>query len=185
MGEANVTVLGADTHIKGEMTFAGNARLLGTFEGRIVTKGDLHVADSAACKASLEAARIIVDGTVEGDIVAHDRVELNATAQVTGNLTAHALVVSEGASFVGHCKVGPEAIEEKKATGAMNGAAASAAERRPMATSGVAPAAPMTTPTVPTIQTRPTRPAMAAAERITRAATDLQNDPQWQQLASA
>jgi cytoskeletal protein CcmA (bactofilin family) len=180
MAEGTVTVLGPDTHIKGEMSFAGSARLLGTFEGRITTKGDLHVAESAACKATLEAARVVVDGTIEGEIVAHERVELNSTAQVRGDLSAAALVVAEGAVFVGHCKVGPEAVTEaqqpKKPVVAA--APAPAPERRPMTTA--APAAPATT-----VQTRPARPALAGADRIARAATDLQNDPEWQQLASA
>lgn len=177
MAEGTVTVLGPDTHIKGEMSFAGSARLLGTFEGKITTKGDLHVAESAACKATLEAARVVVDGTIEGEIVAHERVELNGTAQVRGDLSAAALVVAEGAIFVGHCKVGPEAVAEahqpKKPVAAV--APAPAPERRPMTT-----AAPATT-----VQTRPARPALAGADRIARAATDLQNDPEWQQLASA
>lgn len=183
MPESQITVLGPDTHIKGEMTFAGGARLLGVFEGRIITKGELHVGAEATCKASLEAGRVVVDGTVEGDVVAHERVELNSSAQVRGDLTAHSLVVAEGAVFVGHCKVGPAAtIAEETAPAGSIGQA----HRRP--------AMP------PAIQTKPVRPmtnmtsmapagltpeAAARAERIARSAAELTGDNSWQQLASA
>jgi cytoskeletal protein CcmA (bactofilin family) len=177
MSDSQITVLGPDTHIKGEMTFAGGARLLGVFEGRITTKGELHVGAEATCKASLEAGRVVVDGTIEGDVLAHERVELNATAQVRGDLTAHSLVVAEGAVFVGHCKVGPAAtIAEESAPAGTIGQPA----RRP-----VAP---------PSIQTKPVRPmapaalspeAAARAERIARSAAELTNDGPWQQLATA
>lgn len=103
------TVIGSDTHIKGEMTFQGSARLLGTFEGRISAQGELQVAEGATCKATVEAGTVIVDGAVEGDLNARDRVQLNAKAKIQGDLVASKLVVAEGASFVGHVTVGPEA----------------------------------------------------------------------------
>ena len=47
-----------------------------------------------------------IDGLVEGNVTATDRVELNAKAQLKGDLTASKLVVTEGASFIGHCRIG-------------------------------------------------------------------------------
>ena len=174
MPDTTPTVLGPDTHIKGEMSFAGSARLLGSFEGSISSKGELHVGDSATCKASLEAARIVVDGSIEGDITAHERVDLNASARVKGDILAHSLVVADGASFVGHCKVGPDALAQPRpasgSAGAMNLPAARGG--------GVAG-----------VQTRPVRPTAPVlsekTDRLSRAAAELQNDPEWQQLASA
>ncbi len=111
MAEAKLTttVIGPDTHIKGEMVFDSTARILGTFEGRIVAKGEVQIGEGAACKASVEGSNVIVDGILEGDVTARDRVQLNAQARVIGDVTATTLVVAEGASFVGHCRVGGEA----------------------------------------------------------------------------
>jgi cytoskeletal protein CcmA (bactofilin family) len=108
MAEAKLTttVIGPDTHIKGEMIFDSTARILGTFEGRIVAKGEVQIGEGAACKASVEGSNIIVDGVIEGDVTASDRVQLNNRARVVGDVTATTLVVAEGASFVGHCRVG-------------------------------------------------------------------------------
>ena len=101
-----ITVIGADTHIKGEMSFGSTARVLGTFEGTITAKGEVQVAEGATCKASIEAATVSVDGVVEGNVTAHDKLMLNAKARMKGDLIAPTLVVAEGAEFTGHVTVG-------------------------------------------------------------------------------
>lgn len=106
-----MTVIGADTSIKGEMFFEKSARILGNFEGKITAQGEVHIGNGANCNAAVEAEQIIVDGSVQGPLFARDRLTLTANAQVQGDLTAGTLVVAEGASFVGHCNVGPKANE--------------------------------------------------------------------------
>jgi len=91
------------------MTFDHTARILGHFEGSISAKGELQIAESATCKASVEASKIMVDGAVDGNIAARERVELTAKARIKGDLVAPRLVVAEGASFVGHVTIGQEA----------------------------------------------------------------------------
>jgi cytoskeletal protein CcmA (bactofilin family) len=105
------TVIGPDTHIKGEMMFDSTARILGTFEGRIVAKGEVQIGDGAACKASVEGASIVVDGLIEGDVLARERVQLNAKARIIGDVVANTLIVAEGASFMGNVRVGAEAVK--------------------------------------------------------------------------
>ena len=106
-----MTVIGADTTIKGEMFFEKSARILGNFEGKITAQGEVHIGNGANCNAAIEAQSVIVDGLVNGPIVARGQLTLTANAQVQGDLTAGTLVVAQGASFVGHCNVGPAAQE--------------------------------------------------------------------------
>ncbi|QQS08239.1 MAG: polymer-forming cytoskeletal protein [Phycisphaerales bacterium] len=130
MAEAShTTVIGPDTKIKGEMTFESTARLLGTFEGKIQAKGELQVADSAQCRASVDAGKVLVDGLVEGNINARERVELTARAKMKGDLVSTKLVVADGATFVGHVTVGPEAAKMAGSSG--GGSAASSIEGKP------------------------------------------------------
>lgn len=110
-GTPELTVIGADTRIKGEMFFEKSARILGQFEGKITAQGEVQIGNGANCNAAVEAEQIIVDGSVQGPLFARDRLTLTKNAQVQGDLTAGTLVVSEGASFVGHCNVGPRAGE--------------------------------------------------------------------------
>lgn len=114
------TVIGPDTFIKGEMSFDNTARLLGRFEGKISAKGELQVAEGATCNAAVEASRVTVDGSVEGDMIARERVALNAKSSMKGDLVAAKLAVAEGAVYVGHVTVGPDAA---KASGKPGGVA--------------------------------------------------------------
>jgi cytoskeletal protein CcmA (bactofilin family) len=109
--ESQVTIIGADTHIKGEMSFDRSCKLLGKFEGTITAKGQLHVADGASCKAQVEAGEITVDGTIEGNVTAKEKIQLNAKAQIQGDVVASKLIVAEGAAFNGHVSVGPDAVK--------------------------------------------------------------------------
>lgn len=103
------TIIGADARFTGEMTFESNARILGNFEGRIVSKGELQVAENATCKATIEVGRLHLEGSVDGDITSRERLELTAKAKVKGNIVATRLVVAEGASIVGHVTIGTDA----------------------------------------------------------------------------
>jgi cytoskeletal protein CcmA (bactofilin family) len=91
------------------MFFEKSAKILGGFEGKITAQGEVQIANGAQCNAAIEAQSVIVDGQVTGPIVAHGQLTLTANAQVQGDLTAGTLVVAQGASFVGHCNVGPAA----------------------------------------------------------------------------
>ena len=129
-GGNQVTVIGADTSIKGEMSFESSARVLGRVEGSISAKGELQVAEGGACKADIKASRVMIDGQVEGNVTATDRLELSPKARLTGDIIASKLVVAEGASFSGHCQVGPQAHEPREPK------AAAEAEAKPAAVKG-------------------------------------------------
>lgn len=103
------TVIAADTVIRGEMVVQQTAYVLGRVEGKLTSAADLVIGPGAECRATVQAAALVVEGTIEGDVIATERLELNATAKVVGDITAARLTVAEGAVFTGHCTIGPEA----------------------------------------------------------------------------
>lgn len=105
-----VTVIAPGAHFKGELTFERSVQVLGGFEGRIVAGGEVLIANGAACKASITAASVRIEGEVEGDITASDVVQLGPGARMTGDIAAPRLLVADGASFLGHCRIGPDAV---------------------------------------------------------------------------
>jgi cytoskeletal protein CcmA (bactofilin family) len=107
-GQEFPTILGPDAVFKGELSFDKGMRLMGRFEGKISTPGRVHVAKEAKMSADVEAGAIIVEGDVQGNLVANDRIELKQTARYEGDLRASKLVVDEGAIFSGHVSVGPD-----------------------------------------------------------------------------
>lgn len=110
-----VTVIGPDAHFKGDMSFQGKARVMGILEGKITADGEIHIENGARCLATVDAKVITVDGEVDGNLTARDRLHLSAKAVVKGDIAAGSLVVTEGAVFVGHCSVGPDAVSSKRA----------------------------------------------------------------------
>jgi len=109
MAEINpefATIIGADANFKGELSFDSAAKLLGKFEGTITSKGRIYVADGSTCRATVKAKEVAVEGHVEGNVEAMDRVEIKNKGAITGDITAARMVMAEGASIDGHCRIG-------------------------------------------------------------------------------
>jgi cytoskeletal protein CcmA (bactofilin family) len=107
------TIIGPDASFKGELQFEKGLRLMGKFEGRIMSNGRLHVAKEARMQADVESGAIIVEGEVKGNLTANDRIELKQSARLEGDLRATKLTVDEGAVFSGHVTVGPDAVKNR------------------------------------------------------------------------
>jgi cytoskeletal protein CcmA (bactofilin family) len=105
------TIIGHDTVIKGEMTAESRARILGRFEGTITAKGQVEVADKATCQANVEAKVVQIDGGMHGNVIASEKVQLNASADMRGDVQSAKLVVENGARVDGHFKIGPDVVK--------------------------------------------------------------------------
>ena len=119
------TVLGPDASFKGELSFEKGMRLLGKMEGKINTPGRLHVSKEAKMQCDVDAGAITVEGDVNGNLSAGDRIELKQSARYQGDLRASRLVVDEGAIMVGHVTVGPDAVKNRPPQAAGAGAGSS------------------------------------------------------------
>jgi len=87
------------------MTFKGELRLDGKFEGEILESGTLIIGESSAIKGKIEVNTIIIHGLVEGEIFASGRVEIHSTGRFYGNLITPIITINEGGIFDGHCKM--------------------------------------------------------------------------------
>jgi cytoskeletal protein CcmA (bactofilin family) len=101
------TVLGPDATFKGDLQFDSAAKVLGRFEGCIKSKGMIHIAKGSACKATVSAKEVAVEGRIEGNVEAGDRIEVKPTGIVVGDIVAARMTMAEGASINGHCRIGP------------------------------------------------------------------------------
>jgi cytoskeletal protein CcmA (bactofilin family) len=62
-------------------------------------------------RAEVRAGAVVLEGTIDGNAVAEERCELRAACTLRGDLKAAKLLVTEGATFVGRCEVGPAAAQ--------------------------------------------------------------------------
>lgn len=101
--------IGKGTRISGKLNFRAPAKIDGEAEGEI-TGDDIFIGQGAVVTARIAAARIVVAGTVSGEIIARERVELLPTARLQCTISTPKLVLNEGAQFDGECKMPRERI---------------------------------------------------------------------------
>jgi cytoskeletal protein CcmA (bactofilin family) len=99
------TLLGKGSEFEGKLTFEGQVRIDGKFNGQIVTKDVLVIGDGARVQAEIQAGHVIINGTVEGNVKASQLIELKQPGRVKGNLEAPALSMDRGVIFEGSCKM--------------------------------------------------------------------------------
>jgi cytoskeletal protein CcmA (bactofilin family) len=90
----------------GEVRFKSMLRIDGNFSGRVNSpEGTLIVSAGAqVTEAAIDVAVAKINGAVEGDIHASKELVLGRTASVTGALSAHVLIIEDGATFNGSCR---------------------------------------------------------------------------------
>lgn len=98
--------VGSGTVFTGEATFKAMMRVDGHLSGRITSSsGTLIVGANGKVDANIEVAVAMIHGTINGDIIATQRLELGRAAKVNGNVQTPSLVIEQGAIFEGSCKM--------------------------------------------------------------------------------
>jgi cytoskeletal protein CcmA (bactofilin family) len=94
--------IGKSVVIKGELSGSEDLYVDGQVEGSISLKGNsLTVGPNGQVKASVEAKGLVVQGKLEGNVHASDRVELHKSAVVTGDIATQRISIEEGAYLKG------------------------------------------------------------------------------------
>ena len=107
--------IGSGTVVTGEANFKAMLRVDGHLSGRITSEtGTLIIGSHGQVDANIEVATATIHGTVNGDIIASQRLELGRAAKVNGNIQTPSLMIEQGAIFEGSCKmIQPSAALEK------------------------------------------------------------------------
>lgn len=98
---------------RGELEFEDTMRIDGKFHGKISSKNELIVGESAHIEGDVHVGRIAISGTVVGRIVAAQRVEIHRNGKVYSDIDTPALVIEEGAIFQGNCVMGERSTAAK------------------------------------------------------------------------
>lgn len=115
MSENNVTHLTTDVEIKGTIKFDKVMNIDGKFEGELIAdQGELIVGKTGTVKANVKVKNATIEGRLDGNIEAEEKVELKQNAQLIGDLQAKTLVIEEGVVFVGQCNVNPDGTKIQK-----------------------------------------------------------------------
>jgi len=111
LGEIHA-LLGRGTAFEGTLAFEGRVRIDGKFTGQVFSEGILILGDGAEVEAEIEVGTLIVrGGTLRGDVVARQLIEIHAEGAVHGDITAPQIDIDKGCVFEGKCTMAPVAEE--------------------------------------------------------------------------
>ena len=115
-GEEGMANIGKSISIKGDLTGNEDIVIEGNVEGKVdLPNNQLTIGANGSAKAEITAKTIVVIGKVSGNVHGTERVEIQATGVVEGDVSAPRLVVAEGAVLNGsiHMTQPKSALEPK------------------------------------------------------------------------
>jgi len=134
------STIGERVHISGTIVAKEELTIHGKVDGDIHARQPLRIAKGAAVKALVEGTRVLLEGSMEGNLVATEAVVLGPTARLAGDIKAPSLEVQDGAVLKGSVEMPrPQA---PKARGTADATAAKPALPRPAPVGNVAPKSP-------------------------------------------
>jgi cytoskeletal protein CcmA (bactofilin family) len=107
MDNEQKTTIAGEVEITGTIKSVGGLRIDGKLEGELICKGDAVVGKSATIKGNLAVNSAVIEGNVQGNIVAQDKIDMKASARVQGDIKSKRLAVEDGVTFVGKSEVNP------------------------------------------------------------------------------
>lgn len=108
------TLIGRSTNIQGDLEFVGGlhieGRVTGSVRGAPGAASAISVSEHGVVEGSVEAAHVVLNGAVYGDIYGAERVVLGAKARVQGNVHYGSIEMALGAEIQG--RMVPRSDEE-------------------------------------------------------------------------
>jgi cytoskeletal protein CcmA (bactofilin family) len=100
-GGDGYSVLHANLTVVGDVETDGTIRIDGRLDGSVRRAGLVVLGAGASVRGNVAAREVIVGGAVHGNIVAAERVELQPSGAVTGDIEANAVLIHEGGAVRG------------------------------------------------------------------------------------
>jgi cytoskeletal protein CcmA (bactofilin family) len=115
------SLIGAGTRVNGDVTFTGGLRIDGQVQGNVVAANGepstLVIGAHAKVDGEIRVSHLVVNGTVNGPLVAIDYLELQPKARIVGDVTYKTLEMHVGAVVRGrlnHAEPGTASVVELK-----------------------------------------------------------------------
>lgn len=101
------SLVGTNSHFKGDIKSRGTLRVDGSVEGNVEADW-LILGEKAHLKGDVTARGIIVGGKIEGVLTAKEILEIKSKGRVIGEITTPKLLVSEGGMLEGRSSMNRE-----------------------------------------------------------------------------
>jgi cytoskeletal protein CcmA (bactofilin family) len=99
--------LGTSIVIKGDLSASEDLTLYGKMEGSVTLHGGhtLTIGRHADIRAAIDAKAVVIQGAVTGNVTAREKVEIQTTGSVSGDVSSPRLAIADGASIRGKVHV--------------------------------------------------------------------------------
>lgn len=97
------TIIGKDTVFEGTLTSDASVRINGAVIGDVRVKGVVILSATGRIEGTIEAESIIVAGKVEGNMSIRDKVNVEPSGQIYGEIITKKFVIDEESVFEGNC----------------------------------------------------------------------------------
>jgi cytoskeletal protein CcmA (bactofilin family) len=110
--EAGLSVIASGMKIVGDIESTGVVKIEGVVEGAIRGARQLLLGRQGTVHGDIRAQEVVIGGTVIGTIVADERVEIQGTSSVQGDIHTKSIVVLEGGVINGTVRMGEVVARE-------------------------------------------------------------------------
>ena len=116
------TLIGKAARVQGDIDFQGglhlDGRIIGTVRSDESRESTLSVSETGSIEGAVQVPNVVLNGTIQGDIHAIERVVLGATARGEGNVYYGIIEMTLGAQIIGKLvRLEPETPPVAPATG--------------------------------------------------------------------
>jgi cytoskeletal protein CcmA (bactofilin family) len=84
---------------------SGILRVEGEYHGEVYIDGDLILEKSGYINGNVNVKAAYIYGAITGNVKCSDLLHITATGKLTGDIECEAILMDEGAVFMGHCKM--------------------------------------------------------------------------------
>jgi cytoskeletal protein CcmA (bactofilin family) len=97
--------LGEDLYVEGTIHSQKKMVVSGTVDGSIFCDKEIVVSETGQVKGKIEGNIVLVAGKINGDLLVHERLEVNLTANIQGEVQVPSgkLLIQEGAKLDAQC----------------------------------------------------------------------------------
>jgi cytoskeletal protein CcmA (bactofilin family) len=101
------SLLDSQLSITGDLETTASLRIEGNLDGSVLSADSVVIGVGSKISGDIHAREVVVGGTITGNVHASERVELQATAVVTGDVHTGSILVQEGGVVNGRVLMGP------------------------------------------------------------------------------
>lgn len=112
---AGLSIIGGGMKVVGDITAEGVVKIEGTVVGTVRAGRQVLVAKGGLVEGDVFSREAIIGGEVRGGIQAEERVEIQTSSVVHGDIATKRLFVQEGGEINGVVRMGDDATLEREA----------------------------------------------------------------------